>query len=1369
MTTLYEQQRRIKMEENTKRMKALNLPFLSESLRKSSSATSRLIELWIKLLWALVISPNLVCGRFTPVRKEKGILWVMTWPYPSNWSDLPDPKPTTSLSNTIFFKVLTMENRITALENQMGDVKEMLKALIDKMHTQNLSIADLSKQMGKNQGEAMAEISSGESSQSESRLAGKKVKLPLFEGDDPVAWITRAEIYFDVQSTTEEMKVKLARLSMEGSTIHWFNLLLETEDELTWVKLKKALIARYGGRRLENPFEELSTLRQTGSVEEFVEAFELLSSQVGRLPEEQYLGYFMSGLKSPIRRRVRTLNPATRMQMMRIAKDVEEELREENDDENRGTMKRYVGRNENGSGSKFRTGFNLAQKEITRPVNSGQSSPNGKTFSTGSSSNTTSSLNSSGRKFEGDRRSTTNVKWRGISNEEMEERRAKGQCFKCKGKYHPTLHKCPEKSLRIFVLGDGESITEDGEIVMLDGDVSEEEEDTEVECKSMGVLGSMGGQSTMKVEGKIADVDVLVLIDSGATHNFISPQITTALGLQITPMADKYIKLGDGHKITSKGVCRDVKILLGSIEVEVDAWVLELGGLDVVLGVAWLSTLGKVVMDWRALSMQFVQGSQLVKLQGQGSNLESYLNSFLEGKQSKWSTEWWWAQHQQLEAIHSAIPPALNNILQEFQEVFKEHIQLPPERSKVHHIKLFSDHAPVNVRPYRYPHHQKEEIERQVSELLQAGVIRPSMSAFSSPVILVKKKDKSWRMCVDYRALNKATIPDKYPIPIVDELLDELFGSTVFSKIDLKSGYHQIRVHTDDIHKTAFRTHNGHYEYLVMPFGLMNAPATFQAIMNDIFRPFLRRFVLVFFDDILVYSKNMAEHQNHLRQVMRVLMTNSFVANAAKCKFGSQQVDYLGHIISGEGVAVDPSKIQCILDWPVLKSVKGVRGFLGLTGYYRKFIKDYGKLAKPLTELTKKDNFSWEDDDFVRSQFQEFSLEDKAVFKEGSVDRIMDQATVGLGDQPKPRVWKSVKGNSRFVLPGDVEKAKKKRLRSSLLPHVTTPPTPPPQLTILPTPPTHVTTPPAPSTNVTTPPTDQEASPLSSEAASPHHDIPSLVSEDDVVEDVHLPQKKKARYWDVDVIDEAGHISSTRLMVSDMFLVNSDVRRVITKWNTDRQPVRAAAGLLAGFLGELARKFHEFPIIFENWKNISNDRKTEFYDKKIKLTLEENLRNYPRSIDPDDWAAFVQYRRKQETMEMARKNAANRAKLRMNHSLGTKSLARKRDELEIRDGRKYNRGEMFAVSHKSSDGSFVNEEAKKKNDQLQAEIAKTHLENEAFVKVFGKEHGGFARSKGLGENTLGRFETVATTTATVVTTVYKTVAKFSCNIEIIDG
>lgn len=207
------------------------------------------------------------------------------------------------------------------------------------MQQQSLILTELSKQVGKKV-VTQEENSEGNSSQSESRLAGKKVKLPLFEGDDPVAWITRAEIYFDVQNTSDDMRVKLARLSMEGATIHWFNLLKETENELSWEKLKRALIARYRGRRLENPFEELSTLRQKGSVEEFVEAFELLSSQVGRLPEEQYLGYFMSGLKPKIRRRVRTLNPQNRMQMMMIAKDVEDELKEEDDDDERRSGKK---------------------------------------------------------------------------------------------------------------------------------------------------------------------------------------------------------------------------------------------------------------------------------------------------------------------------------------------------------------------------------------------------------------------------------------------------------------------------------------------------------------------------------------------------------------------------------------------------------------------------------------------------------------------------------------------------------------------------------------------------------------------------------------------------------------------------------------------------------------------------------------------------------------------------------------------------------------------------------------------------------------------------------------------------------------------
>ena len=253
-----------------------------------------------------------------------------------------------------------------------------------------------------------------------------------------------------------------------------------------------------------------------------------------------------------------------------------------------------------------------------------------------------------------------------------------------------------------------------------------------------------------------------------------------------------------------------------------------------------------------------------------------------------------------------------------------------------------------------------KELKEQMEEMVKKGFVRPSTSPWGASALFVKKKDGSMRLCIDYRELNKVTIRNQYPLPRIDDLFDQLQGAKVFSKIDLRSGYHQLRVHDEDVSKTAFRTRYGHFEFLIMPFGLTNAPAAFMDLMNRIFRPYLDQFVIVFIDDILIYLGSGEEHAKHLGIVLQTLREHRLYAKLSKCQFWLASVAFLGHIVSVEGVSVDPQKVESILNWKPPTSVTEIRSFLGLAEYYCKFVEGFSKIAAPLTRLTRKEKpFFW--------------------------------------------------------------------------------------------------------------------------------------------------------------------------------------------------------------------------------------------------------------------------------------------------------------------------------------------------------------------------------------------------------------------------
>ncbi|GJX99728.1 putative reverse transcriptase domain-containing protein [Tanacetum coccineum] len=435
----------------------------------------------------------------------------------------------------------------------------------------------------------------------------------------------------------------------------------------------------------------------------------------------------------------------------------------------------------------------------------------------------------------------------------------------------------------------------------------------------------------------------------------------------------------------------------------------ELGSFDVIIGMDWLRRCHAVIVCDEKL-VQVPYGNETLTFCGNESSngRESRLTVISCSKAQEYMAKGCQVFLAQISAKKEEDKSEGKQIkdvpiVRDFPEVFPEDLPgLPPARPVEFQIDLIPGAAPVARAPYRLAPSEMKELSEQLQELSDKGFIRPSSSPWGAPVLFVKKKDGSFRMCIDYRELNKLTVKNRYPLPRIDDLFDQLQGSSIYSKIDLRSGYHQLRVREQDIPKTAFRTRYGHYEFQVMPFGLTSTPAVFMDLINRVCKPYLDKFVIVFIDDILIYSKDEKEHEEHLKSILELLKKEQLYAKFSKCEFWIPKVQFLGHVIDSRGIHVDPAKIESIKDWASPKTPTEIRQFLGLAGYYRRFIEGFSKIAKSMTKLTQKGiKFDWGEKEENAFQLikQKLCSAPILALPEGSEDFVVycDASHKGLG------------------------------------------------------------------------------------------------------------------------------------------------------------------------------------------------------------------------------------------------------------------------------------------------------------------------------------------------------------------------------------
>ncbi|CAH9095580.1 unnamed protein product [Cuscuta europaea] len=747
-------------------------------------------------------------------------------------------------------------------------------------------------------------------------------------------YLWQMEQYFDNLNLEDETaRIKTATSYLADTAMLWWRRRhADIERGVaridTWDDFKKELKRHfYPENVVFEARKKLRELKQRGTIRDYVKDFTTLMLQIPNLSQEDLLFYFVDGLQSWAKQEVQRRNVQTVDEAIAAAESLMD-----------------FQHHSYGEASK-RKDKNPVKGGGERHDNVGKENPRKSFFKRGDKS---------------------------LGREEYEAKKKsfvpKGGCFVCKGPH--TVKDCPK-------LGSLSAIVEQQEAEARDEETSKMGSLQILNALKAKPMPTTTSKGLMYVEAYINGKPTRALVDTGATHNFVTEEEAKRVGLQWS-RGEGWLKTVNAKAQPLNGVARGVNLRLGAWKGQVDFSVAPMDDFKVVLGMDFLRQVTAIPMPSFSTVCILEKGSPCMiptlETPNERPSGAKTLSAMQVAKGVKKGEPTFLAVLKVDDETEGPtdIPPLIQAVLEENKDVMPAKLpdKLPPRREVGHKIELEPGAKPPAMAPYRMSPSELEELRRQLDELLGTGKMRPSKAPYGAPVLFQKKHDGTLRMCVDYRALNKVTIKNRYPIPLIADLFDRLGGAKIYTKMDLQKGYYQVRIAEGDEPKTACVTRYGSFEWLVMPFGLTNAPATFCTLMNKIFQPYLDRFVVVYLDDIVVYSNSMEEHVEHLRIIFQVLRENELYVKKEKCMFATEEVHFLGHVIGHGKLMMDMGKIRAIVEWEAPTKVTELRSFLGLINYYRRFIEGYSKRAAPLTDLLKKGK-TWEWSDLCQEAFDD--------------------------------------------------------------------------------------------------------------------------------------------------------------------------------------------------------------------------------------------------------------------------------------------------------------------------------------------------------------------------------------------------------------